>query len=118
MLKYDALYRAVDSSNKNCYFYLFLHIKSSCGYSFETPHQDPPNRCPQHMFIWRNKKKNSRICLLSRTVFVQVISWYYFFVGKNLWSDLSDFIVAGLISYIFILKNYDFNFNSCIAFLS
>ena len=42
---------------KNLIFFLFLHENTCCGYSFEVPHQGTSNEYPQHMFLWRNKKK-------------------------------------------------------------
>ena len=37
--------------------FLFLHENICCGYSLEAPHRGASNEYPQHMFLWRNKKK-------------------------------------------------------------
>ena len=37
-------------------FFLFLHENICCGYSLEAPQWGGSNECPQHIFLWRNKK--------------------------------------------------------------
>ena len=47
-------------------FFLFLHENICCGYSLEAPHRGASNEYPQHIFLWRNKKKFTRYPPLSR----------------------------------------------------
>ena len=32
-------------------------MKTCCGYSKEAPHRGASSEYPQHMFLWKNKKK-------------------------------------------------------------
>ena len=38
-------------------FFLMLHEKICCGYSFEGPLRGASNEYPQHMFLWRSEKE-------------------------------------------------------------
>ena len=38
-------------------FFLILHKSICCGYSLEATWRGTSNDSPQHMFLWRNKKK-------------------------------------------------------------
>ena len=38
-------------------FLSVLHKNTCCGYSLEAPHWGASNEYPQHVFLWRNKKK-------------------------------------------------------------
>ena len=49
---------AADKRGIHIIFFLFLHENVCCENSLEAPHLDAANENPQHMFLWRNKKKN------------------------------------------------------------
>ena len=73
--------------------FLFLNKNICCGYSLEVPRQGASNEYPQHMFLSRNKNKNSaegvvapteakvtgariRMWLLNKFIsFLTVLSW-------------------------------------------